>query len=238
MDNILGKTPPAVADEDHWLSVSDLMAGLMIVFMFISVAMMHFVRIERDRIKEIAIAYRDTQVSLLDDLQSEFEDDLTKWGAEIDPKTLEVRFLDPEMLFESGRADIRRPFRAVLDDFVPRYYKIILKYRGKIEEVRIEGHTSSDWAAGVSVGDAYFNNMALAQSRTREVLRYSYGLAHGSDEQKWVREKIAAVGFSSSRPILRDDGSEDVYRSRRVAFRVITDSETQIERIINDRPGE
>lgn len=183
------------------------------------------------------MAYRDTQVSLYNDLQREFEADLPGWGAEIDQQTLEVRFLDPELLFESGRADMRTSFRGVLADFLPRYFEVILRYRDKIEAVRIEGHTSSDWGAGASVEDAYFNNMALAQSRTREVLQYAYGLSATEEEREWVRRKIAAVGYSSSRPVLGDNGAEDVKRSRRVAFRVITDSETQIKRIINDRPG-
>lgn len=236
MDDILGKSVAEDRPEDHWMSVSDLMSGLMIVFLFVAVAMMHFVRIERDRIKEIAMAYRDTQVSLYEDLEAEFADDLKSWGAEIDRQTLEVRFLDPEMLFESGRSEMRRPFKEVMDDFLPRYFTVILKYRDKIEEVRIEGHTSSDWGRGVSVDTAYFNNMALAQSRTREVLQYAYRLADEGAEREWVRRSVAAVGYSSARPVMREDGSEDVNRSRRVAFRVITDSETQIKRIISDGP--
>lgn len=236
MDDILGKSVAVDRPEDHWMSVSDLMSGLMIVFLFVAVAMMHFVRVERDRIKEIAMAYRDTQVSLYKDLEAEFADDLKRWGAEIDRQTLEVRFLDPEMLFESGRSEMRRPFKEVMDDFLPRYFAVILKYRDKIEEVRIEGHTSSDWGRGVSVDTAYFNNMALAQSRTREVLQYAYRLADEGAEREWVRRSVAAVGYSSARPVMREDGSEDVNRSRRVAFRVITDSETQIKRIISDGP--
>lgn len=236
MDNILGTSQDKERSEDHWMSVSDLMSGLMIVFLFVAIAMMHFVRVERDRIKEIAMAYRDTQVSLYNDLSEEFDEDLKRWGAEIDKETLEVRFLDPDMLFESGRADMRQPFRNVLNQFLPRYFSIILKYRDKIEEVRIEGHTSSDWGRGASVDTAYFNNMALAQSRTREVLQHAYQLAQDGDEKQWVRRSVAAVGFSSARPIVNDDGVEDVKRSRRVAFRVITDSETQIKRIISDRP--
>lgn len=236
MDRIIGGSRGESHDSEHWMSVSDLMSGLMIVFLFVAVAMMHFVRVERDRIKEIAIAYRDTQVSLYNDLQTEFATDLPDWGAEIDQQTLEVRFLDPELLFESGRADLRPSFRAVLDDFVPRYFSVILRYREKVEAVRIEGHTSSDWGTSKSVEDAYFNNMALAQSRTREVLQYAYKLSGDDVQREWVRRKVAAVGYSSSRPVLNEDGSEDIRRSRRVAFRVITDSETQIKRIINDRP--
>lgn len=236
MDRILGSSSREDHDSEHWMSVSDLMAGLMIVFLFVAIAMMHFVRVERDRIKEIAMAYRDTQVSLYNDLQREFQGDLPKWGAEIDQQTLEVRFLDPEMLFEPGRANIRDGFRGVLRDFVPRYVEVILRYRDKIEEVRIEGHTSSDWGGGASVEAAYFNNMALAQSRTREVLQLAHGLATTDEERQWIRRKVAAVGHSSSRPVLLESGEEDVRRSRRVSFRVVTDSETQIKRIINDRP--
>jgi len=224
-------------EDDYWVTVSDLMAGLMIIFLFVAVAMMHFVRVERDSIKEIAMAYRDTQVSLHGDLQTEFAADLGNWKAEIDAQTLEVRFLDPDMLFESGRADVRAPFRSVLTDFVPRYLAVVHKYRDRIEEVRIEGHTSSDWARGVSVENAYFNNMALSQARTSEMLRLVHGLAQSDDERQWVRSKVAAVGFSSARPVLTADGAEDVYRSRRVSFRVVTDSETQIKRIINDESG-
>lgn len=237
MDNIIGASRSTKhQDSEHWMSVSDLMSGLMIVFLFVSIAMLHFVRIERDRIKEIAIAYRDTQVSIYNDLDREFSKDLKSWGAEIDRNTLEVRFLNPDLLFESGRADIRKSFRQVLDQFLPRYFSVISKYRDRIEEVRIEGHTSSDWARGVSVDAAFFNNMALAQSRTREVLEYAYLRANSNEERDWIRRKIAAVGFSSSRPVLAENGGEDVKRSRRVAFRVITDSETQIKRIIDD-PG-
>lgn len=237
MNRIIGSASSESQEDEHWMSVSDLMSGLMIVFLFVAVAMMHFVRVERDRIKEIAMAYRDTQVSLYIDLQEEFQTDLRGWGAEIDQQTLEVRFLNPELLFESGRADLRKSFRDVLDDFLPRYFEVILRYRDKIEAVRIEGHTSSDWGKGASVEEAYFNNMALAQSRTREVLQYAYGRASTDAEREWTRSKIAAVGYSSSRPVIGDNGIEDVRRSRRVAFRVITDSETQIKRIINDRVG-
>ena len=237
MQKILGCSSSESSDSEHWMSVSDLMAGLMIVFLFVAVAMMHFVRIERDRIKEIAMAYRDTQVSLYKDLQAEFGPDLPGWGAEIDAQTLEVRFLNPDMLFEPGRSQMRPAFREVMRDFVPRYFQVVLRYRDKVEEVRIEGHTSSDWRGTATVEAAYFNNMALAQSRTREVLEFAHALAKDEDERSWVRKKIAAVGYSSAKPGLDEHGEEDVLRSRRVSFKVITDSETQIKRIIHDRPG-
>lgn len=236
MEKFFGSRRVAPDDSEHWMSISDLMSGLMIVFLFVSIAMMHFVRVERDRIKEIAMAYRETQVSIYNDLQVEFAADLQDWGAEIDRETLEVRFLNPDVLFISGRADLRRPFKDVLNTFFPRYLSVISRYQGKIDEIRIEGHTSSDWAPGTPVETAYFLNMALSQSRTREVLQYVHSLARSDVEREWIRGKIGAVGFSSARPVQDADGVEDPQRSRRVSFRVISDSATQIKRIINDRP--
>ena len=55
MERILGKsTTVTKQDNEHWISMSDLMAGLMMVFLFISVAYMHYVQVEKNKIKEVA----------------------------------------------------------------------------------------------------------------------------------------------------------------------------------------
>ncbi|EGQ2049790.1 OmpA family protein, partial [Escherichia coli] len=100
MDKIIGKQlSPKKQDNEHWVSMSDLMAGLMMVFMFISVAYMHYVRIEKERIKEVAVAYENAQLQLYNALDIEFAKDLQDWDAEIDKQTLEVRFKSPDVLF-------------------------------------------------------------------------------------------------------------------------------------------
>ena len=113
--------------------------------------------------------------------------------------------------------------------------------KGRIEvrawnrnEVRIEGHTSSQWTNGVNPEDAYFRNMELSQARTRSVLLFVQGLKSTSEDQAWVRRNVAAVGLSSSRLVLDDQGKEDAERSRRVTFRVISNAETQIRKLIQD----
>ena len=58
MDKILGKQAPKKdQDNEHWVSMSDLMAGLMMVFMFISIAYMHYVRIEKEKINSVVKNY-------------------------------------------------------------------------------------------------------------------------------------------------------------------------------------
>lgn len=227
------------ADEEvHWLSVSDLMAGLMMVFMFISIALMRNaflerdkVQIEKDKIKEIAVAYQQNQVAIFDALMNEFEGDLDRWGAEIDKETLSFIFKSPDVLFAIGDITIRPKFRMILDDFFPRYLEVLLRFKDSIDEVRIEGHTSSVWTHKTNDEEAYFKNMELSQGRTRSVLQHVYSLDTIEPNRSWVKRHIAAVGFSSSRLIM-ENGKENSERSRRVTFRTITNAETQIRQII------
>lgn len=177
MDKIIGKQlSPKKQDNEHWVSMSDLMAGLMMVFMFISVAYMHYVRIEKERIKEVAVAYENAQLQLYNALDIEFAKDLQDWDAEIDKQTLEVRFKSPDVLFGLGSTELKPKFKLILDDFFPRYLKVLDNYQEHITEVRIEGHTSTDWTGTTNPDIAYFNNMALSQDRTRAVLQYVYDI--------------------------------------------------------------
>lgn len=220
-------------DEHHWLSVSDLMAGLMMVFLFISIALMRHALLERDRIKEVAVAYQENQVAIYDALMGEFQDDLDAWDANVDEETLAFTFHSPDVLFSTGSVSLRPRFQDILEDFFPRYLSRLLEFTESINEVRVEGHTSSIWATGSTDTEAYFNNMELSQGRTRSVLSYLYNLDQVSDHQEWIKANVAAVGFSSSRVILDEEGNEDLERSRRVTFRVITNAETQIRQILD-----
>lgn len=246
-------------DGGHWLSVSDLMAGLMMVFLFISIVLMRNAllerdktkeladtyqierdknkeladtyQVERDKIKQIAATYQDTKVKIYEALVGEFKDDLIKWDAEINKRNLSFNFKSPDVLFAIGKIELKPKFKEILSDFFPRYLIVINQFRDIVEEIRIEGHTSSRWNSGSSDDEAYFLNMNLSQGRTRSVLSYIYGLDSIVSDRMWVKKSIAAVGYSSSKLIIID-GKEDAEHSRRVTFKLITNSETQILKII------
>ena len=216
----------------YWISISDLMSGLMIVFLFISIAFMKYSQAEKDKIQNIAVAYQNTQIAIYNSLMDEFHDDLEKWNVSINQDTLSFQFNAPEVLFNSGQSDINEYFQNILSDFTPRYLAVLEQYKGSIKEVRIEGHTSSEWRYKTSEDSAYFFNMELSQSRTRSVLYYMYSLPTLTDYQKqWIKDVFAAVGFSSSK-IIYTDGVENKQRSRRVTFRIITNSDEEIKKII------
>jgi len=151
-------------------------------------------------------------------LLTEFQDDLPSWSAEIDRATLTVRFYNPETLFELGRSTLNQHYKTILADFFSRYVKILTEHQAAIEAISIEGHTSSEWRGSLSEEEAYFNNMALSQARTRAVLEYCLQLSSIARYKDWLRGILTANGLSSSRLIIKN-GSEAVEYSRRVEFR-------------------
>jgi outer membrane protein OmpA-like peptidoglycan-associated protein len=223
--------------EDYWPSISDLMSGLMLVFLLIAIAYMYNVEQGKQRTEKVAITYKQTQVDLYESLMAEFEEDLPKWKAIIDKDTLSVSFLEPDVLFNSGSAEVTPAFKDILNDFFPRYLNILFspKYESSIEEIRIEGHTSSEWDNGKAPKDvAYFHNMALSQDRTRSVLKYCYLITNDADRRTRMRQYVTANGLSSSQLVKDGSGRELKGLSRRVEFRTRTNAEQKIVQILRE----
>ena len=103
-------------------------------------------------------------------------------------------------------------------------------FREDIDELRIEGHTSSKWQKAISIDEAYINNMGLSQDRSKNVLIYILGLDLGQNK-KWAKEKIIANGMSFSKLLMGKNGTEDAIRSQRTEFRVKVDSTYIIEKL-------
>jgi outer membrane protein OmpA-like peptidoglycan-associated protein len=227
-------TTSAVGEESHWIPLTDLMTGLMVIFLLIAVSYMMQVEADAARIKNVAVAYSEIKDALFEDLNKEFRADLPKWKAQLLKTDLTIRFSEPEVLFAPGSSELKPEFQAILQDFFPRYVRILTsaKYRDSISEVRIEGHTSSVWNGSTSPDQAYFLNMELSQARTRSTLAYVLNLPADHDEVAWLRHYVTANGLSSSRLILDSKGGEDVARSRRVEFRIRTDAEVRLARIL------
>lgn len=219
--------------EGHWVAVSDLMAGLMMVFMLISIVFMISVETERNKIRDVAILYDTLRTQLYEDLKQEFAEDMPKWGAELD-KNLTFRFNNTDVLFDRGEAKLKPEFKTIMASFFPRYIKIITrkKYKDDILEVRIEGHTSSAWYGAKNDDDAYIRNMDLSQQRTRSTLAYLLNLKAVQNTKPWLKSHLTANGLSSAKVILNAQGKENGKRSRRVEFRVRTDAEGRIATIL------
>ncbi len=120
--------------DSEWISISDLMSVLMMIFLFIAISYMHNVQRNQLNVKKVAVAYQELQTDLYRELWEEFKEDLPNWKAIIEKETLTIRFEEPEVLFSIGSAEITDKFQLILEDFFPRYVRIISsdKYRNNI----------------------------------------------------------------------------------------------------------
>jgi outer membrane protein OmpA-like peptidoglycan-associated protein len=218
---------PQPEDDFHWIALSDLMSSLMMIFLFL--ALLYMVQVTRTHAieTEVRMTAVESRQAIYQALDEEFREDLVRWNAEFDRPTLTLRFREPDVLFDRNSARIKPEFDAILRDFLPRYVAQLRPFREVIREIRVEGHTSSEWSPNTSQLDAYFANMDLSQQRTQAVLRFAYGL-DSLQPESWFRERIAAVGLSSSRPVRDASGREDPRASRRVEFSVLTDFEARL----------
>lgn len=229
------------AEGAEWVSVSDLMSGLMLVFLCIAVLYLR-------KQEEVAREYQQVQTDLAASMRAELTDEeLKRWGAELEQSGLVVRFVDQENQFEGGQAVLSPGFQAILQDFFPQFVGVLGRegIRQHVVEVRIEGHTSSEFFQGgrpLPAREAYLRNMALSQQRALGVLAYVIQL-DGVDLawKDWLGRVLRANGLSSSVPVVLGEptGSmvEDVLRSRRVEFRVVTDAEDRMREIVDSVVG-
>lgn len=220
--------------ENQWVSISGLISILMMIFLFLAIVYISNVIMKQKKITSIAQNYEKTQEGITHELKQEFAQNLQIWNAVLDSLTLSVRFENPEILFQVGSAELNDHFKEILDNFFPRFIQILTdpKYKNEIEEIRIEGHTSSEWSGELSPRQAYFNNMELSQNRTRKVLEYLLFKIKDEDLFNWTKSKLTANGLSSSKPIYNNDKTENKERSRRVEFKIKTNAEKQITKII------
>ncbi len=204
------------------------MSGLMLVFLFIAIGFMIKVESKMDNMKEVASSYVDSKANINEVLYDEFEDDLKKWDATITTDN-RVVFNSPQVLFEVSESIINDNFKTILEDFFPRYIKILTSdlYIDDINEIRVEGHTTDKWGDLTSTKEIYLNNMQLSQSRAYEVLAFCYSLKNDLVKQNrpWLEKYFRANGMAFSK-------LEDEKKARRVEFTIQMKSEDKVYEIL------
>ena len=222
-----------------WMSVSDLMTGLMVIFLFIAIS---YIRKVQEN-QTILTDYVETKTQLHDKLVKEFEGDTKRWQMTIG-KDLSMRFNNPQVLFASGKSDLTPEFKQILNEFLPKYFHILLNdsLRNKIQEIRIEGHTDNVPAPQLDP-DAYLANVILSQQRSLSVLRYFRSMpvykTYSRKERKLLEYWFTANGLSYGKSIdkngnytIESNKPIDRKRSRRVEFRIVTSGEEILENFL------
>ena len=193
---------------------------------------MYMLRVEQTTTL-IVQEHTQTKAELLRALQDTFKNDLKQWDADF-LGDMTLRFKNPDVIFATGKSELKPEFKKILTSFIPRYIAIITsdKFKSAVKEIRIEGHTSPIWK-GVSNEEAYFRNMELSQSRTRATLEFILKMPELQNNTAWIKAHLTANGLSSSKPIYMEPNQEkiDYLASQRVEFRIVTNAEDSLDRI-------
>ncbi len=148
---------PEVEQGSIYLAISDLMSGLLMVFVLLVLALMLSLQ---ERIEKV----EKRRIVIIRDLQSRLEDEGIR--ADVNEETGDVSILD-SILFDEGRATLKGEGRDFIDRFIPVYSAVIFskpEYDEEIVRVVVEGHTSSK--------GSFPTNMGLSLSRAESVLHY------------------------------------------------------------------
>ncbi len=214
---------------NEWVSVSDLMSGLMLVFLALTIFYMRKVQDtvqdltkQKEEVELVSSQYLDVREDLARDLEESLGTELVEWNATFDRARLAIVFVnDGRSYFAPGSATPSSLFKDRLDQFFPKYVKVLERHKANITEVRIEGHTDPHWDGP----DPYIGNMKLSQGRARNVLAYVLPMPSVQGNWGWLEPVLTANGLSFSQA-LPDDAA-----SRRVEFRILTDAAASLDDI-------
>ena len=232
---------------NHWISISDMMTGLMVIFMFIAIAFMIDVLNDKKEQNIIFEEFKQVQENLFDELEKEFEEEFQNWDMELD-RDLSIRFTNVDVLFDEGDYTIQKQFGKILDEFLPRYFEVLRqeKYRENIMEIRIEGHSDNTPINPKRGYDKhpYIGNVQLSQERARSVMKHfmvsPYFTRLDRDEKRQLEYWLTANGLSYGRMLnlkgklqKEHGGQADPDQSRRVEFRIVTASEKVVQQVLD-----
>lgn len=233
-----------IKKESHWIPLADLMTVLMVIFLFMSISYMALVEKRQKQQNQIFKDYEESKVALYNELNNAFKNDFARWDLKLD-NDLSIKFTNPQVLFNTGSADITEHFQIILKEFIPKYLSVVLqkKYKEKIAEIRIEGHTDTK-PIGLT-DDPYIDNMKLSQDRGRNVLAFlrtqDCFIHLQPAEQESLQYWLTANGLSYGRAVDKNykisyDSKQpiDNEKSRRVEFKIVTTSETIINEVLKN----
>ncbi len=225
-------------DESNWISFSDIMTGLMVIFMFIAISYIA-------KVQEIFTEFRKTKEDISESLDNEFKAEYGAWNMVLNESDLSIIFKNPDFLFEGNKYELKDTFMHILDEFLPRYFNVLLdeQFDGKISEIRVEGHANPLPSQGYD-SDPYIGNLKLSQLRASSVVKYfmasSYYQSLTAEKQNRLMFMLTANGLSFGRTVDStfqlthvSGNAIDHSLSKRIEFKVVTKSE-ELQKALND----
>ena len=225
----------------YWSSYSDMMAALILVFSLIISVTMYQARIDlesqaeelEDAKAELAKTTKELEDivgvrrDIVKNLLQEFGEDM---NIIIDEATGDIMF-SSQILFDVNQSKLKPGGEAFLQDFFPRYIKVLMSegIKENISEIIVEGHTDPN--------GGYIYNLNLSQNRATSVVSYCMTEKNNvllPNEIDYLQTVLSANGKSFSELKYFDDEKTqvDYEASRRVEIKFRLIDEGQVEQML------
>jgi len=210
-----------------------------VVFSAIILAQNNSIVAREEKVESAFKSYSDMKEKIYDDLNAEFSQDMGRWNATLDKNDLSIKFFmddsAPRVMFKPGSGHQTEYYDELIADFCPRYYKVLrpVVESSLVTEIKVEGHTSSEWRAGSSESESYYSNLSLSQERAKNVMVTCLKSIEAADPVNFIpfRKKTTANGVAFSKVITDETGHERAGASRRVEFKIVTSFDDNIGKV-------
>ena len=203
MQRTRSKFKTLIDENPFSLSLGDLMAGLLLIFVLLfSFVMLRLENLIEERKSQLDQLDEREQIKRL--LISRLLKELAGFNVEVDPDTGVIRIKEG-ILFDSGKDELKQKGKEFLRSFTPKYVGVLLAnpdVSEHIAQVIVEGHTDN-------VGSWEFN-LDLSLRRANSVASYlfteEFGTFHHAED---LKKLLSANGRSFAQPIIPDDTEDE-----------------------------
>ena len=229
MKQYFNKKNEEIEENIFWVTMSDLLLGLMITFIILFVLAILGYSTEK-------VTKQNQNMQTMEEINEKLVKN--NLNIEIDKLANIVKISDLE-LFDSNSWELTQNGKNFLDKFLPLYFDVLLSdddISHKISQIVIEGHTDSNsFHQAKNDKDNYNLNLELSAKRALSVSKYILSKNYNEKIDKNLYKKISINGRSYSNPVLNKDGSENFAKSRRVEFKIIYNEPSFVENILKNK---
>jgi chemotaxis protein MotB len=213
----------------YWLSFSDVMSSLLIIFLLL------FVYKILDYNQEIknynqALASKEAKIQELSNVRRKIIERLLEQFGEniqIDKSTGAIK-LRSEVLFDYNKSELKPEGKTFMTQFMPKYLEVLLgdkEIKDSLSRIIVEGHTDNE--------GNYLYNLELSQDRALSVVKYIISDNVNKNYLNDIEQYVSAIGRSKA-DLIKKDNVVLPAESRRVEFKFQLKDEDTIKAILNE----
>lgn len=200
-------------ETSYWITFSDLMSSLLIVFLLVSVFMLLDYKKEAESAEAIANELKESRTQL--EKFTAINDDIIKkikeeFGDAVYIDDTGTLTLQSDLLFDMGKSSLKPEGKEFIRTTMPRYFEILLgdvEIKENIATIFIEGYTDDQ-------GDYQFG-LDLSHDRALSVYTFIYNDPAFASYKDDLKDYITLTGRSETGYVERLPGeSDDEWRKR------------------------